>query len=123
MINTLGTGFLESVYKNSLQIALLDSGLKADLKMLGLFYPAPKKESQPYLGLGGSVGGFCALAGCGCLACVLSPVIAVGEEWQNTSGKSRFWQMECDVPVFYLGSHHRKGLLPLRGEFTFGWGF
>jgi GxxExxY protein len=30
VINTLGTGFLESVYKNSLQIALLDSGLKAD---------------------------------------------------------------------------------------------
>lgn len=30
VINTLGTGFLESVYKNSLQIALLENGLKTD---------------------------------------------------------------------------------------------
>lgn len=30
VINTLGTGFLESVYKNSLQIVLLENGLKAD---------------------------------------------------------------------------------------------
>ena len=49
VINTLGTGFLESVYKNSLQIALLDSGLKADPdrgfevvfrgKKVGIFIP------------------------------------------------------------------------------------
>ena len=30
VINTLGIGFLETVYKNSLQIALLEKGLKAD---------------------------------------------------------------------------------------------
>ena len=49
VINTLGTGFLESIYKNSLQIALLDSGLKADPnrafevifrgKKVGIFIP------------------------------------------------------------------------------------
>lgn len=49
VINVLGTGFLESVYKNSLQIALLESGLKADperafevvfrSKKVGIFIP------------------------------------------------------------------------------------
>ena len=49
VINTLRVGFLESVYKNSLQIALLDGGLKADPdrgfevifrgKKVGIFIP------------------------------------------------------------------------------------
>jgi hypothetical protein len=90
-----------------------------DARIFYLHYPKSNIRSSPYLGIGGSIGGFVATVGSGTAFGIATPLLIFGYQHCN----SNFLQLEIGVPFYLNGRDHRDAFIPIKIGLNYNFAF